>query len=113
MKDIAAIILAAGESSRMGQPKAFLEYQGKTFLDTITDKFRQAGCDPVIVVVPVGFALNSEELAARKLLYRYNESPENGQFSSLILGASLAPPSCGAAFFCPVDHPAFQSATLE
>ena len=36
----AAIILAAGESSRMGFPKQLAEYKGKTILETVVETFR-------------------------------------------------------------------------
>ena len=49
----AGLILAAGESRRMGSPKALLEYRGETFLDRLTRIFA-AHCDPVIVVLGAG-----------------------------------------------------------
>lgn len=48
---IAAIVAAAGLSTRMGQPKQLLPWQGATVVGTVVDNLRQAGADPVVVVV--------------------------------------------------------------
>ncbi|MFW6057757.1 MAG: nucleotidyltransferase family protein, partial [Persicimonas sp.] len=45
-----AIILAAGESSRMGRPKALLEWRGQTLLARLLDITRQAGLAPLVVL---------------------------------------------------------------
>ena len=47
---IAGIILAAGASSRMGRPKALLEYRGETFAGRLVRVLSKV-CDPVIVVL--------------------------------------------------------------
>ena len=47
---IAGIILAAGASSRMGRPKALLDYRGETFLGRLI-RVLGTSCDPVIVVL--------------------------------------------------------------
>ena len=51
MSDIAAILLAAGESSRMGRSKALLPWQGKTLLAHQIAALMQGGADRVIVVL--------------------------------------------------------------
>ncbi len=51
MADIAAILLAAGESSRMGRSKALLPWQGKTLLAHQISALRQGGVDRVVVVL--------------------------------------------------------------
>ncbi|MDE3195168.1 MAG: NTP transferase domain-containing protein, partial [Acidobacteriota bacterium] len=56
----AGIILAAGESRRMGRAKAFLPFRGGTFLSTLAATFG-AFCSPVVAVF--GF---EGEAAARK-----------------------------------------------
>jgi len=48
---IAAIILAAGESSRLGQPKQLIQFRGKTLLRRTVDAASEAGCQPILVVV--------------------------------------------------------------
>ena len=48
---IAAVILAAGQSERLGQPKQLLPYRGKTLLRSTVDCAIEAACSPVIVVL--------------------------------------------------------------
>ena len=47
----AAVVLAAGASSRMGVPKASLPWHGVTLLERAVSACRDAGCDPVTVVL--------------------------------------------------------------
>ena len=48
---IAATILSAGASSRMGYPKALLEYHGQTFLESILDATQALGIQRRLVVL--------------------------------------------------------------
>jgi molybdenum cofactor cytidylyltransferase len=52
MRSAAAVILAAGESVRFGQPKQLLNFRGKTLLRTTVDSAHDAGCAPIAVVIP-------------------------------------------------------------
>ena len=58
--DVAAFILAGGESSRMGRDKAMLEIGGVTMLDRTIGVIRSVGIEPVIVGAPKQFARNVE-----------------------------------------------------
>ena len=51
MAMVAGVVLAAGESSRMGADKALLMYRGKTFLENIIAALRDAGLQRVVVVL--------------------------------------------------------------
>src|SRR5213082_777078 len=48
---IAAVILAAGESSRLGEPKQLIQFRGKTLVRRMVDAASEAGCRPVLVVL--------------------------------------------------------------
>jgi molybdenum cofactor cytidylyltransferase len=109
---IAGIILAAGESRRMGSPKALLDFGGETFLDHLIASL--AGlCTPVIVVLGYG----AEEIraglrAADKALFVVNADYRLGQFSSMQCGLRAVPSEASGVIFSLVDHPAVQPSTL-
>jgi CTP:molybdopterin cytidylyltransferase MocA len=48
---VAGLLLAAGSGSRIGVPKALLELDGRTFVERGVAVLRDAGCDPVLVVI--------------------------------------------------------------
>lgn len=50
-RKIAGLLLAAGGSTRLGQPKQLLEWKGKTLIRRAAEALLGAGCDPVVVVV--------------------------------------------------------------
>ncbi len=51
MSDVAAIILAAGGSTRMGQPKQLLQFRGRSLLRNAVGIALSAGCEPVVAVL--------------------------------------------------------------
>jgi len=55
MNNCAAIILAAGKSSRLGQPKQLLQYQNKILLQHAIDVAKQSEIKQVIVVLGSGY----------------------------------------------------------
>ena len=64
MAKVAAVILAAGESARLGKPKQLLKFRGETLLRRIVGAASDAGCSPIIVVA------GSESDELRKELQR-------------------------------------------
>ena len=104
---IAGIILAAGESSRMGRDKALLPLGRETFLEHLIEVLR-GEVRPLLVVL----GYHAEEIAARLAPFTDVEIVRNpnyklGQLSSL--QAALRAPASGpvaGALVCLVDHPA-------
>jgi CTP:molybdopterin cytidylyltransferase MocA len=103
----AAIVLAAGASSRMGRTKALLQYQGETFLSCGVRLF-QPFCGPVIVVLPP----SGLECPAG-VLCTVNPAPERGMLTSLQTGLKALPDSARFVFFTPVDLPAIAPQTVS
>ena len=104
---IAGLILAAGESQRMGHDKALLTYHGRTFLATIINNLGAAGVDKITVVLGhhAEIIQGATNLAAVRVVV--NHEYHRGQTSSLQMGlAAAAADSPEAVILCLVDHPA-------
>ncbi|MBI2614260.1 MAG: nucleotidyltransferase family protein [Gemmatimonadetes bacterium] len=111
---IAGIILAAGESRRMGFPKALLLYRGKTFLEGVLAAGVAAGLEPSVVVLgPDAFKiLNAVDLGTA--IVARNERPETGQIGSIKHGISaIINRPVDAAVVWPVDQPHVLVGTVE
>jgi molybdenum cofactor cytidylyltransferase len=114
---ICGIVLAAGESSRIGRPKALLRCApaDDTFIARIVRTVREAGVSDVIVVGrPEDEALRSHVGGFRPhVAYVENPAPARGQLSSLITGIDCAEiRGAGAALVMPVDIPLVRAATI-
>jgi molybdenum cofactor cytidylyltransferase len=107
----AAIILAAGESRRMGRPKAFLPFRGGTFLSAIASALGPR-CSPVIAV----FGFDAEHvMQAAPPGVQAVENPEYrlGMLTSLQTGLRVVPNACDTVLFTLVDHPAIDLSTVD
>ncbi len=103
---LAAVILAAGESRRMGSPKALLPYRGSTFLEYLLQITRHTSVGWTRVVV----GAHAPEIARAVHLVRdelvNNLDWEKGQLSSIQAALrSLPPDKTDGILLCPVDHP--------
>jgi CTP:molybdopterin cytidylyltransferase MocA len=83
---IAAVVLAAGASTRLGEPKQLIVMDGETLLERAVCTARAAGCDPVVVVLGAAYveilATNSLGDAATVI----NDEWKEGMASSIRLG---------------------------
>jgi molybdenum cofactor cytidylyltransferase len=105
------IILAAGESRRMGFPKALLRYKDETFLDTLIALFASR-CSTVTVVLGAE-AQRIRSAATRPALFVTNPDYLRGMTTSLQCGLRALPPDAEGVLFTLVDHPAVTPATLD
>ena len=116
---LAAIILAAGDSRRMGTPKALLpDPDGRPFVARLVRSFSAAGIDEIVVVTGVMHAAIADAIAtdsppARPLCVR-NPDPSRGQLSSLWAGLEAAIRSdTEGVLVTPVDIPMIRTATIR
>lgn len=101
----AAIILAAGASSRMETPKQVLDYQGEPFVRAIARKAVQAGYSPVILVSGAHREEVEAAVSGLSIQMIYNPSWTEGQSTSIKAGLAAVPKRCGAAVFLLADQP--------
>jgi molybdenum cofactor cytidylyltransferase len=114
---VAALILAAGESRRMGSPKPLLPLGATTFLDHLLHQFLTSRARPVIVVlghqaerilrqVPIQKAQNATAVV--------NPDYRQGMLSSIRAGLrELGDEPVSGALVCPVDHPRISAALVD
>ena len=108
----AGLILAAGQSSRMGFPKALLEFGGETFLDRLIRLF-SAYCSPVVVVLGAeAERIRAGLRAAEGARVVVNPEWRMGQVTSMQCGLREIGPG-QAVLFTLVDLPAVKAETLE
>lgn len=115
-KDFSVIILAAGNSSRMGFPKLALKYSdSKTFIEHIANEYDRFGCTEIILVVNVGnfkyFKDNMLQLPKR-IEVVVNDHPEWHRFYSLKKGIQALRKKT-MVFMHNVDNPFVSQDTLD
>jgi molybdenum cofactor cytidylyltransferase len=103
---LAAVILAAGESSRMGSPKALLTYQGRPFLEHLLEVTRH----PSVGLTRVVLGANAEDIGKHLRLDSaavvVNPEWQRGQLSSVQAAVrSLPAGGTDGILLCLVDHP--------
>ncbi|HUB20803.1 MAG TPA: molybdenum cofactor guanylyltransferase, partial [Streptosporangiaceae bacterium] len=114
MSDTAGIVLAGGRSSRMGTPKAALEWHGSTLLRRTVGILARVADGPVVVVRAPGQSLPGLPAAIEVV-----DDPREGLGPVQGLAAGLAAVAGHAeiAFVCSTDlpflHPAFARRVLR
>lgn len=115
MKNLGAIIVAAGMSSRMGEFKAIKELMGRPIILHMIETFKKAGVSKMIVVTgncgEQLEALLQEEKMVQTV--RNENFAVSDMFTSAKLGMQAIKGKCERFFFTPVDSPAFSIETLE
>lgn len=102
----AGIILAAGESRRMGTPKPLLKIKGRSFLEHMVDVFLDAGAEPVLAVLGHEAETVRQSANAGKATFIVNRDYRNGQLSSIQCGIrALETIACDGVLIAPVDIP--------
>ena len=103
---LAAMILSAGASSRMGRPKALLPYREGTFLEHLIEVTRHPRISVTRVVLGAGAEVIRAIAKLDASVVVLNPDWEQGQLSSICAGIrSLEGIETDGIVLCPVDHP--------
>ncbi len=111
--NVAAVVLAAGGSTRFGQPKQLLPWDGRPLVTLIADMAWTAGFEPVLVVVGAAADEVIPLFASRPVHVIHNYRWEEGLSTSLNAAVSALPPEVDAALFVPIDQPLITPRLLQ
>jgi molybdenum cofactor cytidylyltransferase len=110
---IAAIILAAGGSTRFGSPKQLARWGNKTFIEQVVDTALAAEVSRVVVVLGAEVEQCRAVLGQRPVEIVINPAWAQGQSTSLQAGLAVLPANTGGALFMLVDLPGVTPALLN
>ena len=103
---ILPIILAAGDSIRMGYPKALLPLDGDIFITRILRVLRSGGLPRPVIVLGRAAPVILPRIQEWPADIRVNPDPDRGQLSSIQLALEHVGPKYEACMIWPVDQPA-------
>ena len=104
---IAGLVLAAGQGSRLGRPKAAVEIGGLTLAQRAVALLRDGGADPVIVITGAAPVVVPGSVAV------HNPDWPTGMGSSLRAGLAALPPDADAVVVALVDQPLVSPAAVR
>ena len=113
---IAAVLLAAGESRRMGRPKLTLPWgAGGSLIAQVVSRFREAGADPLLVVTGADRQAVERALDDSGAHCLFNlDYREGGMLSSIKVGLGrLLDGDAEATLVAPADLPSLTVETLR
>lgn len=109
---VAAVVLAAGRSSRMGTSKPLLPFGDTFVLAHVVETLRAGGIDDIAVVVGHGADRLAPIVADLGVEVVVNPNYDRGMFSSIRAGIASLPPKIAGALLLPVDVPLVRAATF-
>ena len=110
---LAAVVVAAGYSRRMGAFKPLLPFGSTTVIERVITTIREAGIDTIGVVVGWNAEMLIPVLERCGAPWIRNEHFAEGMYTSIQAGVRSLPADVGAFFLFPGDMPLVRSATLR
>ncbi len=114
MPEVAIVLLAAGESRRLGEPKQLLELDGVPLLRRAAQAALSSGCRPVVVVTGASAEAVGSVVADLPVRRVHNPDWQGGMGTSIHAGIlALDDPGIGAAILALSDQPRVGAGTYE
>ncbi|MBI1211213.1 MAG: NTP transferase domain-containing protein [Alphaproteobacteria bacterium] len=110
---IAAIVLAAGKSSRMGSNKLLMPIKGKPMIARTVDAVLESSAHPIVCVTGNAKAEVEKALADRDVSFTHNAHFAEGLSTSLRAGLAALPQDVDGAIVCLGDMPAVTGASIN
>lgn len=110
---VAAVVLAAGGSSRMGEPKQLLPVNGQPMVRRAVEAACDAGLAQVVVVVGASAPAVASALDGLRVHLVYNDAWAEGMSTSLRAGLAALSPEVGAALVVLADQPGLSGDLLR
>ncbi len=110
---IAAVVLAAGRSTRMGRPKLMLEIAGRTVIQHVVGHVRQSRCKEIVVVVGDAADQVAAEVRGPGVQTVVNDRYGEGMGTSIAAGISALPAESEAAVILLGDQPRITAASID
>ncbi len=105
MGEIRSIILAAGESKRMGFPKMLLKFNGKTMIEKVLENVAESDSDSILVVLGASMEVLIDLVRKYDVKYCYNSNYMDGMLSSVQCGFKNLPSDTAATMVFQGDQP--------
>ena len=110
---VAALILAAGQSRRMGAFKPLLPFGDQSVIESCIHHLRSAGIEDVIVVIGHRADDVRAHLNSAQVLFAVNDDAGSDMSVSIAHGVAAAPEDAAAILVTPVDLPAIPPEAIE
>jgi len=110
------ILLAAGNSSRLGTPKQLIVWEGRTLLRRAAEAAVASGCFPIVVVLGAHAGRIAREVVGLPVRLAYNPAWESGMGSSIRVGTEVLiadSPRVDGVVITVCDQPHCDAATIR
>jgi len=108
----AAILLAAGASTRMGEQKLLLPWDGKVLVRAVADTLAEAALSPIVAVTGYDHGQVSAALADAPVDIVRNPDPDAGMLGSVRCGIRALPREVDRVVVALGDHPGISTDTV-
>lgn len=113
MDKVTAIILAAGESKRMGQPKMLMPFRGMTVIETVIENLIGTDVNGLLLVTGAENEKIIHATGRYPVQYCFNEDYKEGMLSSVKCGFRNLPEDSDFALVCLGDQPMVKAEVIN
>lgn len=112
-KKISAVILAAGQSERLGSPKQLIPWQGTTLLDYTINCIRESGIEDIVLVLGAHAEKIKKTVNLGELRIVVNVGWQTGKAGSIRAGINAISPSAEGVMIFLCDQPYLTSDLIK